>query len=189
VNLGTRSIGLGFAALTARLHRASWRWTAMALTLVLAACAAPPRSVTPPGVQVWSGRLALTVEGQANQSFSAAFELKGAPEAGELRLSNPLGGTVALLSWSPGVATLRSGNGQVRQFPSVEALAQEATGAPLPLGALFDWLAGKPTAVAGWEADVSQVAEGRLHAHRNAPPPAADLRVALDPASRQGRAD
>jgi len=155
-------------------------WLLAALfALLLAACATPPRPVVPPGTQVWTGRLALTVEGQASQSFSAGFELTGAPEAGELKLTNPLGGTVAVLAWAPGSATLRSG-GNTRQFESLEALAQEATGAPIPIAALFDWLAGNATPVAGWQADVSQVAEGRLRARRVDPPPAADLRVAFE---------
>lgn len=147
--------------------------------LLLAACATPPRPVVPPGTQVWTGRLALTVEGQASNSFSAGFELKGAPQAGELRLSNPLGGTVAVLAWAPGSATLQSG-GKTREFDSLEALAQEATGAPIPIAALFDWLAGKATPVAGWQADVAQVAEGRLRARRVDPPPLVDLRVAFE---------
>jgi outer membrane lipoprotein LolB len=158
-------------------------WSAWLLAtlcaLLLAACASPPRSVVPPGTQVWAGRLALTVEGQASQSFSASFELKGAPDNGELRLFNPLGGTVAVLAWAPGSATLHSG-GKTQQFESLEALAQEATGAPIPIAALFDWLAGKATPVAGWQADVSQVAEGRLRARRVDPPPVADLRVAFE---------
>jgi len=158
----------------------AWRWLGLAaLALLLAGCAVPPRTAAPPGVQVWSGRLALAVEDQASQSFSAGFELKGSAEAGELSLFNPLGGIVALLSWTPGQATLRAGS-TTRQFSSVEALAQEATGQPLPVAALFDWLAGKPTAVQGWEPDVSQVAEGRLRARRTAPPPAADLRVVFE---------
>ena len=156
----------------------TWFWAALCAVL-LAGCAVPPRTPTAPGVQAWNGRLALTVEGQASQSFSAGFELKGAPESGELTLTNPLGGTVAVLAWVPGRATLRS-NGSVREFPSVEALAREATGSELPLTALFDWLAGKPTPVAGWEADVTQVAEGRLRARRTEPPPAADLRVLFE---------
>jgi outer membrane lipoprotein LolB len=156
-----------------------WLAALLCTLLLLTACATPPRSAPAAGTQTWNGRLALTVEGQANQSFSAGFELKGAPEAGELSLSNPLGGTVAVLAWAPGSATLRT-NGSVRQFPSLEALAQEATGAPLPVAALFDWLAGKATPVAGWEADLSQVAEGRLRARRTAPPPLADLRVAFE---------
>jgi outer membrane lipoprotein LolB len=158
------------------------RWSlwllAIFATLWLSACAVP-RTVTAPGVQVWSGRLALTVEGQASQSFSAGFELKGAPADGELTLYNPIGGTLAVLAWSPGTATLRAG-GTARQFPSLEALAQEATGAPLPVAALFDWLAGKATPVEGWSADVTQVAEGRLRAQRTSPPPAADLRVVFE---------
>ena len=155
-------------------------WLLAALcALLLAACATPPRSIVPPGTQVWTGRLALSVEGQASQSFSAGFELKGAPESGELSLFNPLGGTVAVLAWAPGSATLRSG-GNTRQFDSLEALAQEATGAPIPIAALFDWLAGKATPVSGWQADVSQVEQGRLRARRVDPPPVADLRVAFD---------
>jgi outer membrane lipoprotein LolB len=152
---------------------------ATVLAFLLAACATPPRPVVPAGTQAWTGRLALTVEGRAGDSFSAGFELKGAPEAGELSLFNPLGGTVAVLAWSPGSATLRSG-GMTRQFESLEAVAQEVTGAPIPIAALFDWLAGKATPVEGWQADVSQVAEGRLRARRVEPPPAADLRVAFD---------
>ena len=153
--------------------------SALACAAFLAGCAVPPRTPAAPGTQVWIGRLALTVEGQASQSFSAGFELKGAPESGELSLFNPLGGTVAVLAWAPGSATLRA-NGNTRQFPSLEALAQEATGAPLPVAALFDWLAGKSTPVAGWEADVTQVADGRLRARRSDPPPPTDLRVVFE---------
>ena len=154
-------------------------WLALACALLLAGCAVPPRKPAPAGVQSWSGRLALNVEGQANQSFSAGFDLKGAPESGELTLTNPLGGTVAVLSWSPGTATLHA-NGSTRQFPSLEALAQEATGAPLPVASLFDWLAGRATAVEGWSVDVSGVADGRLHAQRTVPPPLVDLRVVFE---------
>lgn len=164
--------------MTGRL-RSAWLWPLLCAVLLLAGCAVPPRTPTPAGVQAWTGRLALSVEGQANQSFSAGFELKGTAETGELTLFNPLGSTLAVLSWTPGTATLRS-NGKVRQFPSVEALAQEATGAALPLPALFDWLAGKATPIDGWEPDVSQVAEGRLRARRTAPPPPADLRVVFE---------
>jgi outer membrane lipoprotein LolB len=146
---------------------------------VLAGCAVPPRAPAGDDAQVWTGRLALTVEGNQSQSFSAAFELRGQPEAGQLTLYSPLGGTLAVLAWTPQAATLRSGE-QVRQFASIDALAVEATGSALPLAALFDWLRGVETAAAGWQADVSQLPQGRLRAQRSAPPPAADLRVALD---------
>ena len=162
----------------AQVHATRWLMAAF-VALLLSACAAPPRAPAAPGAQAWTGRLALAVEGQASQSFSAGFELKGAPGEGELTLYNPIGGTLAVLAWSPGTATLRAG-GTSRQFASLEALAQEATGAPLPVAALFDWLAGKATPVEGWEVDVTQAAEGRLRARRNAPPPAADLRVVFE---------
>ncbi len=127
----------------------------------------------------WSGRLALQVDGAEAQSFSASFELKGRPDAGELILLNPLGGTIALLQWSPGIATLRTGQDQ-RRFGSLEALAAEATGTPIPVAALFDWLAGTPSPVPGWEPDLRQQAQGRIVARRTAPLPAAVLRVILD---------
>ncbi|MDE2605444.1 MAG: outer membrane lipoprotein LolB [Burkholderiales bacterium] len=159
--------------MTPRLPRG---WWAPLGALLLAGCAVPPRAAAP---QAWSGRLALTVEGQASQSFSAGFELRGAPEAGELSLFNPLGGTLAVLAWAPGSATLRA-DGRTRSFPSLDALAREATGAALPVASLFDWLAGKPSPVPGWDADLSQVAQGRLRAHRTQPPPPADLRVVFE---------
>lgn len=147
--------------------------------LVLAGCAVPPRAPANGSTQVWTGRLALTVEDNQSQSFSAGFELRGQPEAGQLTLYNPLGGTLAVLAWTPQAATLRAGD-KVRHFASIDALAVEATGSALPLAALFDWLRGVETAAAGWQADVSQLAQGRLRAQRTAPLPAADLRVALD---------
>jgi outer membrane lipoprotein LolB len=161
----------------------SLRAALLALSLaVLAGCASTPPS--PPPAQVaaagpWSGRLALQVKDKPEQSFSAMFELKGTAQAGELTLTNPLGGTIALLSWSPGNATLRS-NGQTRQIESVDALVQHATGSAIPVAALFDWLRGVATPVAGWHADLSQLAQGRISASRSEPPPQADLRVAID---------
>lgn len=153
---------------------------ALAAALVATGCAAPrPPDLQPPSGGSWSGRLALQVEGDASQSFSAGFELRGAAEAGELTLLSPLGGALAALSWSPGAASLRSG-GKEQSFPSLEALVAAATGAPLPVAALFDWLAGRNTPVPGWQADLSQLADGRVRARRTDPQPSADLRIALD---------
>lgn len=152
-----------------------------ASVLFVAGCAQPARAPAKddPTLGVWRGRLALQVEDEPSQSFSAGFELRGRPDAGELMLYNPLGGTIAALTWGPGTATLRSG-GDVRQFGSIDALVTGATGTAIPVGSLFDWLAGNNTPVTGWEADLSQLAQGRLHARRIAPPPVADLRVALE---------
>ena len=149
--------------------------------LFLAGCAQPPKAPQKDEISasIWRGRMALQVEDQPSQSFSAGFELRGRAEAAELTLYNPLGGTVAALRWSPGSATLRSGD-QVRQFESIEALVAAATGTVLPVGSLFDWLAGMNTPVAGWDADLSQLPQGRLQARRHSPAPVADLRVALE---------
>jgi len=150
------------------------------ITALLSGCASPPpRAASETRQDVWSGRLALQVEEAQSQSFSAGFELQGSAQMGELRLFSPLGGTVGVLTWKPGAATLQSGD-QVRQFDSLEALAQQATGTALPIGALFDWLRGIETRVPGWEVDLSQVSQGRLRARRVDPAPVADLRVAFE---------
>ena len=155
------------------------RALALAGTLLLAACAQQPTRPTDAAAQFYSGRLALQVEGRQAQSFSASFELQGNAREGELALSTPLAGTVAMLAWKENAATLRQG-GEVREFPSLEALAAQATGTPLPIAALFDWLRGAQTPAPGWEVDISQLAEGRIRARRNDPPPAADLRIVLE---------
>jgi outer membrane lipoprotein LolB len=161
----------------------SWRAWLLALTFAfIGGCAsAPPAQAPQPAGTAgpWSGRLALQVKDRPEQSFSAMFELQGTAQAGELTLSNPLGGTIAVLSWSPGNATLRN-NGKTRQFESVDALVQHATGSAVPVAALFDWLRGVATPVPGWHPDLSQLAQGHISATRSEPPPETDLRVALD---------
>ena len=154
-------------------------WLLLAAATALAGCASPWRAGEP-APPSWSGRLALQVQSQPPQSFSAAFTLRGAPERGELSLNTPLGSTLAYLTWEPGTAVLRA-NGEVRRFDSVQALTAEAVGTALPLAALFDWLAGQPTQVPGWQPDLSRLTDGRLQARREAPAPAADLRIVLDP--------
>ena len=151
--------------------------------VLAAGCAAPPVATPPPelaNAQLRSGRLALSVPDQPSQSFSAAFELRGQPEAGQLTLLNPLGTTLAVLRWRPGSAVLEAQGREPQAFPSLEAMLEKATGAAIPVAALFDWLAGIATPVPGWEADLSGLADGRLRAQRKAPPPLADLRVVLD---------
>lgn len=128
--------------------------------------------------QVWSGRISLQVQSDPVQAFFAGFELRGSPAQGELVLNSPLGTSLAVLRWSPGEAVLDSG-GQIQRFDSVDALIAKATGAAVPLPALFDWLAGKNTALSGWSADLSQQAEGRISASRTVPQPRADLRIVL----------
>ena len=150
--------------------------------LFIAGCAHPTKTsgTFDSKIAFWSGRLSLQVDQAPEQSFAAAFELKGSAEQGELNLFSPLGSTLAVLRWQPGSATL-AGVGEVRRFDSLDALVGQATGTPIPVAALFDWLAGAATPVPGWQADLSQLqANGRINARRVSPSPTVDLRVALD---------
>ena len=123
--------------------------------------------------------MALQVESDPPQSFFAGFELKGTAQAGELSLFNPLGNTLAVLAWSPQAATLSSG-GTTREFSSLDTLVAQVTGTPIPIPALFTWLAGEQASATGWSADLSRLEDGRLVARRNAPLPVTVLRIVLD---------
>ena len=120
------------------------------------------------------------MKSEPEQSFSAGFELKGRSERGELTLISPLGNVLGVLRWSPGEAELDSGNQKIQRFDSVDALMAQATGAAVPLSALFAWLQGDDANVSGWSADLSRQGEGRISARRTQPAPQADLRVVLD---------
>jgi outer membrane lipoprotein LolB len=163
---------------------------ACALAL-LQGCATPPPVAEGP----WTaGRLSLRVAEDGTrsaQSLSAAFELAGDGERGQLNLSTPLGSRIASARWSAAGASLVTPEGEQR-FDSLDELARRALGEAVPLGALPDWLAGRPWARAphepmpdgflqlGWQVQTSQRAEGRIEARRSQPPEVL-LRVRLDP--------
>lgn len=151
------------------------------IALIAGGCAVPMGSSQPetPGPRVWSGRMALDLETEPPQTFSASFELKGTVNHGELTLSTPLGNVLAVIQWRPGEARLRVG-GDVQQFESVESLTRQVTGAALPLGALLGWLDGTETLAGGWQADLSKLGQGRLSARRTSPEPVANLKLVLD---------
>lgn len=133
-----------------------------------------------PSESQWNGRLALKVHSTPPQAFSADFELGGGPQQGLLVFFSPLGTTAARLQWAPGIASLLA-DGETRQFDSLGALAQQATGAELPVEALFDWLQGQATEVPGWAVDLSALAQGRLLAIRAVGElPRVELRIVLD---------
>lgn len=170
---------------------------AAAACAVLAACAHVP---APPGdVDRFEGRLSVQVTGDSERSFSAGFELAGSAEEGRMVLTTPLGMQAAQADWSAQSVRLRSGRGE-RFFPDLDSLSREALGEsmPLPLGAMFDWLHGRPWARAvsverrggfeqlGWAVDVSRRAEGWVLAQRLGPP-VVTVSVKLDEV--QGAAD
>jgi len=168
---------------------------ALATLALLAGCAsvAPPGAV--PGGESLAGRLALRVdaaEGREARSVTAAFELLGRPEAGQLDLSTPLGTRIAQARWSPGRVVLMTPQGET-PYASLDDLTQEVLGESLPVAALFDWLRGRPWTGAphalanpgpgfrqlGWNVDLARFAEDTLVAVRELPP-AVSVRVKID---------
>ena len=127
----------------------------------------------------WSGRLSLRVEGEPPQSFIAGFELRGDAQSGALLLFSAFGATVAQLNWSPGQARLLA-QGRDQAFASLAELTRAATGTELPVGSLFQWLAGQQAAQGDWHADLEQLTQGKLTARRLAPTPPVELRILLE---------
>ena len=156
-------------------HR--WMGWLVLCALWLAGCAQPMPSA-PVEENSWNGRIALQIDGQASQSFSAMFELRGNARTGELVLVSPLGNRLAQLEWKDGHAQLTSAQ-ETRSSESLDSLLQEATGSRIPVAALFGWLKGEQSTAPGWSADLSALEDGRLVAHREAPAPKATLRIAL----------
>jgi outer membrane lipoprotein LolB len=127
----------------------------------------------------WQGRLSVKIQVEPVQLFSANFDLQGSAEAGTLSLSSTWGNTLARLQWDPLGATLHT-SGAPRHFDSLDALTRHLTGTDLPLANLFSWLAGEELPAIGWQADLQEVAAGRIRAHRESPGPSADLTILLE---------
>lgn len=153
------------------------RTALLTLALLLSACAAPPPIRRP--LHSWSGRLGLQVFDETPQSYHAAFELQGRPQAGELTLLSPVGSVLARLQWDENQATLERGHERWRQS-SVDALMRQLVPAPVPIAALFDWIEGRPSTDPHWTVDLSGHADGRIQAQRLQPLPRAELRLVLD---------
>ncbi len=147
------------------------------LALLISACANTPLQKTASS-NYWQGKLAVKVFGKPVQAFSANFELQGQAEQGELVLTTPLGTTVARMQWTAQSATLYA-QGTVRQFDSLAELAWHVTGAELPVASLFAWLQGIPEAAPGWEADLSEAAQGRISG-RHTEAVAAEFRILVE---------
>lgn len=146
----------------------------------LTGCALPSRTtgVDTPTEAVWTGRLALQVEGRAEQSFTAAFDLRGNAMRGQLTLQSPFGSTLARLEWDKSGAHLTTPE-ESRWSESIEDLLRQVTGSSIPLDAIFSWLQGYEASAEGWQADLSAIHAGRLMASRQTPAPVTTLRIAL----------
>jgi len=155
----------------------------------LGACAGlatrPPPDLT--------GRLSVRIEAaeQApSRSFSADFDLRGDAERGVLRLTGPLGATLAEVRWQPAGAELLDAQGN-RNYPTLDALAHDLLGESLPMAALIAWLRGRPWSGAasrarddgfdqlGWRVSLAALAEGLITASRDRAP-AVTVRARLE---------
>lgn len=160
--------------------RRAWAPGVACAVLLLSACATPLPTASIDGSSSWSGRLALAIDSDPPQSFSAGFELRGTPQAGELQLNSPLGNALATVRWTPDSAELLQGD-QVTRRPTLDALTTELGGQALPVIALFAWLRGHEAAANGWRVDLSRQATGRIVAKRSQPLPTAELRIVFQP--------
>jgi outer membrane lipoprotein LolB len=168
-----------------------------AVAWALSACQSLPPVPASEG-PLLSGRLAVRVEGDAQRSFSAAFELRGRAEAGSMSLNSPLGSQIGRADWSPARGVqLHDGDG-TRRYERLDDMAIDLTGEALPIAALFDWLRGRPWPDAptselasaghsgfrqlGWDVQLDRLAEGWLVAVRDSPPPRVTVRAKLDDA-------
>jgi len=173
--------------------RAAGLTSALLAALTIAGCATPPGSPDKTSV---SGRLSIQVDtspGLPANRFTAAFDLSGTAEQGQLQLNSPLGVTMASARWGSGEALLVTPHGE-RRFPDLEALSRESLGENLPLRALPDWLKGRPWPGAastpqaaatgfdqlGWTVDLSRFAAGAVSATRLEPQPPVGVRIQLD---------
>lgn len=156
------------------------------LVLSVVGCASPMRGTeAKPGTTAsWNGRLSVRVDAPdkapGSQAFSSIFELHGDPAQGELRFYTPLGSTAATIDWSPQQARLQSGN-ETRIFNNITELIESLLGTPVPVTALFAWLAGQQLSLDGWQVDQSQFDNGKITARRVSPAPEAEIRVVLEP--------
>lgn len=155
-----------------------WRWSLGSWLVLLTACTTPQPKLSAPSAE-WSGRLAVQVLKDPPESMSASFELQGSAQSGQMLLLSPIGTTLARLQWQPEFARLEQGQRQI-DGTSLQHLATRLTGTELPILALFEWLAGRPADVIGWQVDLTQHAQGRINAERRLPAPATVLRIVLD---------
>ena len=161
-----------------------------ATAFALSGCASLGPPQTPPDL---AGRLAVRIDATAQapaRSFSAEFDLRGNADRGTLRLTGPLGATLAEVRWQPGRAELADAQG-MRAYGTLDAMAQDLFGEALPLVALIDWLRGRPWPgephvkrddgfeQLGWRIGLGGFAEGLLQATRDSAP-AVSVRARLE---------
>jgi outer membrane biogenesis lipoprotein LolB len=111
----------------------------------------------------WDGRFAVKVIGlteSQNQGGSGGFTLTQDALKDVLEIRNPMGGSIAKITITPGEATLES-DGKVVTEVDADTLVQNTLGLPLPARGLSNWLRGEVRA--GSEASVDRNANGQVN--------------------------
>ncbi len=110
----------------------------------------------------WDGRFAVKVIGlteSQNQGGSGGFTLTQEALKDVLEIRNPMGGSIAKITITPGEATLES-DGKVVTAVDADTLLQNTLGLPLPARGLSNWLRGEVRP--GSEASVDRNANGQV---------------------------
>jgi outer membrane lipoprotein LolB len=139
--------------------RIGWRAAALSLTLLGAGCASlppPPSGATAQSERIYrrnisiEGRMSLLYEQNGRpQAVHGSFTWIQTPQRILLRLSSPLGQTIATIDIGPGSATLTRSDQQPRTADDVNQLTEQALGWPLPVAGLREWLQGFATDAKG----------------------------------------
>jgi outer membrane biogenesis lipoprotein LolB/Flp pilus assembly protein TadD len=93
----------------------------------------------------WDGRFAVKVTGLTNtqnQGGSGGFTLTQDELKDTLEIRNPVGGSIAKITITPGEASLER-DGQIVTAFDADSLVENTLGLPLPARGLSDWLRGK----------------------------------------------
>jgi len=111
---------------------------------------------------LWDGRFAVKVTGlteSQNQGGSGGFTLTQDELKDILEIRNPMGGSIAKITITPGEATLER-DGQVVTAIDADTLIQNTLGLPLPARGLSNWLRGEVRP--GSEASVERNSKGQV---------------------------
>ena len=110
----------------------------------------------------WDGRFAVKVIGlteSQNQGGSGGFTLTQEALKDVLEIRNPMGGSIAKITITPGEATLES-DGKVVTAVDADTLVQNTLGLPLPARGLSNWLRGEIRP--GSEASIDRSPKGHV---------------------------